>query len=99
MSRPDKSAGKRKRTRPRKGAPWLKTMLVQCAWAAKRANASYYKAQFSRLQARRDPKKAICAVGVSILTAIYHVLKDGTFHHHLRAVRTPATLTASIGEV
>ena len=51
----NKSAGKR--TRPRKGAPWLKTMLVQCAWAAKRANASYYKAQFSRLQARRDPKK------------------------------------------
>ena len=81
----NESAGKRKRTRPRKGAPWLKTMLVQCAWAAKRANASYYKAQFSRLQARRDPKKAICAVGVSILTAIYHVLKDGTFHHHLRA--------------
>ncbi len=27
----NESAGKRKRTRLRKGAPWLKTMLVQCA--------------------------------------------------------------------
>src|SRR5208337_2831257 len=71
------------RTRLRKGAPWLKTMLVQCAWAAKRANNSYYKAQFFRLQARRGPQKAICAVAASILTAIYHMLKDGTGHNDL----------------
>jgi transposase len=32
----NESAGKRKSSRLRKGAPWLKTMLVQCAWAAKR---------------------------------------------------------------
>jgi transposase len=57
----NESAGKRKRTRLGKGAPWLKTMLVQCAWAAKRANNSYYKAQFFRLQARRGPQKAILA--------------------------------------
>src|SRR5271165_3497478 len=81
----NESAGKRKPTRLRKGAPWLKTMLVQCAWAAKRANASYYKAQFFRLQARRGPQKAICAVAASILTAIYHMLKDGTFHQDLGA--------------
>jgi transposase len=79
------SAGKRKRTRLRKGAPWLKTMLVQCAWAAKRAKASYYRAQFFRLQARRGPQKAICAVAASILTAIYHMLKNGTFHQDLGA--------------
>ena len=35
----NESAGKRKRSRLRKGAPWLKTMLVQCAWAAKRTTA------------------------------------------------------------
>ena len=79
----NESAGKRKRTRLRKGAPWLKTMLVQCAWAAKRANNSYYKAQFFRLQARRGPQKAICAVAASILTAIYHMLRDGTCHNDL----------------
>ncbi len=30
----NESAGKRKSSRLRKGAPWLKTILVQCAWAA-----------------------------------------------------------------
>jgi transposase len=79
----NESAGKRKTTRLRKGAPWLKTMLVQCAWAAKRKKNSYYRAQFFRLQSRRGPQKAICAVAASILTAAYHILKDGTEHHDL----------------
>ena len=48
----NESAGKRRRGRLRKGAPWLKTMLVQCAWAAKSAKNSYYRAQFLRLRAR-----------------------------------------------
>jgi transposase len=61
----NESAGKRRRSRLRKGAPWLKTMLVQCAWAAKRAKDSYYRAQFFRLQAKRGPQKAICAVAAS----------------------------------
>jgi transposase len=30
----DESAGKRRSTRLRPGAPWLKTTLVQAAWAA-----------------------------------------------------------------
>jgi transposase len=81
----NESAGKRKRTRLRKGAPWLKTMLVQCAWAAKRKKDSYYKAQFFRLQSKRGPQKAICAVAASLLTAIYHMLKDGTLHQDLGA--------------
>lgn len=81
----NESAGKRKSSRLRKGAPWLKTMLVQCAWAASRKKDSYYKAQFNRLRSRRGPKKAICAVAASMLTAIYHMLKDGTFHQDLGA--------------
>lgn len=76
--RNDESAGKRRSTRLRKGAPWLKTMLVQCAWAASRAKATYLQAQFHRLRARRGAKKAICAVAASILTAVYHMLRDGT---------------------
>jgi len=81
----NESAGKRKSSRLRKGAPWLKTMLVQCAWAAKRQKNSYYAAQFQRLKSRRGPQKAICAVAASILTAIYHMLKDGTSHQDLGA--------------
>jgi transposase len=81
----NESAGKRKSSRLRKGAPWLKTMLVQCAWAASRKKDSYYKAQFNRLRSKRGPKKAICAVAASMLTAIYHMLKGGTFHQDLGA--------------
>jgi transposase len=81
--RSDESAGKRRSTRLRKGAPWLKTALVQCAWAASRKKASYLQAQFQRLRARRGPKKAICAVAASILTAAYHMLRDGTFYQDL----------------
>ena len=81
--RNDESAGKRRSTRLRKGAPWLKTTLVQCAWAASHKKASYPQAQFQRLRHRRGPKKAICAVAASILTAAYHMLKDGTAHADL----------------
>jgi transposase len=81
--RSDESAGKRRSTRIRKGSPWLKTTLVQCAWAATRTKGSYLQAQFYRIRARRGPKKAILAVAASILTAIYHMLKDGTFYQDL----------------
>lgn len=81
----NESAGKRKSSRLRKGAPWLKTMLVQCAWAAKRQKNSYYAAQFQRLKSRRGPQKAICAVAASMLTAIYHMLNNGTVHQDLGA--------------
>jgi transposase len=76
--RNDESAGKRRSTRLRKGAPWLKTLLVQCAWAAGRKKGSYFRAQFLRLRGRRGPKKAACAVAASLLTTVYHMLKDGT---------------------
>jgi len=81
----NESAGKRKLSRLRKGSPWLKTLMVQCGWAATRKKDSYYKAQFNRLRGRHGAKKAICAVAASILTAIYHMLKDGTEHQDLGA--------------
>jgi transposase len=81
----NESAGKRRSSRLRKGAPWLKVVLVQCAWAASRTKGSYYKAQFHRLCTRHGKKKAVCAVAASMLTAIYHMLKNGTVHHDLGA--------------
>ena len=71
----DESAGKPRSTRIRKGAPWLKTTLVQSAWAASRAKETYLRSQFLRLKARRGPKKAAVAVAASILTAAYHMLR------------------------
>jgi transposase len=76
--RNDESAGKRRSSKLRNGAPWLKTLLVQCAWSATRAKGTYLQAQFLRLKARRGPRKAIMAVAASILTAIYYMLKNGT---------------------
>jgi len=70
------SAGKIMSRRLRYGAPWLKTVLVQCAWAASRSKNNYLHAQFLRLRARRGPKKAILAVAASILTTAYYVLRD-----------------------
>src|SRR5215212_5607163 len=83
--RNDESAGKRRSTRLRKGAPWLKTALVQCAWAASRRRDGYLRAQFQRLRQRRGPKKAVCAVAASMLTAIWHILRDGTVYQDLGA--------------
>jgi transposase len=83
--RNDESAGKRRSNKMRKGAPWLKTTLVQCAWSGVKKKTSYLRAQFQRLSHRRGPKKAICAVAASILTAAYHMLRDGTFYRDLAA--------------
>ena len=79
----DESAGKRRSTQMKKGAPWLKTSLIQCAWAASRTKGSYLQAQYLRIRSRRGAKKAIGAVAASILTAAYHMLKDGTLYQDL----------------
>jgi transposase len=81
--RSDESAGKRRSTRMRKGAPWLKTTLVQCAKAAARKKASYLQAQFHRLRARRGAKKATGALAASILTIVYHMLTSGELYRDL----------------
>jgi transposase len=47
---------------------------VQCAHAAARTKGSYFQAL------RRGVNKAIVAVTASILTTIYHMLKDGTMY-------------------
>jgi len=72
--RSDESAGNRRSTRIRPGAPWLKATLIQAAWAAVRVKNSYLRAQFLRLRSRRGPMKAIVAVAASMLTAAYHIL-------------------------
>jgi transposase len=83
VPRLDESAGKRRSTRIRKGAPWLKPVLVQAAWGAARKKNSYFQAQFLRLKARHGAKKAAIAVAASILTTVYHMLRDGTCYQDL----------------
>jgi transposase len=96
--RNDESAGKRRSTRLRRGGKWLKTTLVQAAWAAIKVKGGYLQAQFHRVRARRGAKKAIMAVAASMLTAVWHMLKDGTQWHDLGAAhfdRQNTTKTAN----
>ena len=79
----DQSAGKVHSTRTRKGALWLKTLLIQCAWSAVRCKDTYLRTQFYRIRARRGPKKAIGAVAASMLTAIYYILRDDVEYRDL----------------
>jgi transposase len=72
----DESAGKVHSRRTMKSSAWVKTLLVQAAWCAIKKKDSYLRAQFLRLRSR-GPKKAIVAVAASLLTAIYHMIRDG----------------------
>ena len=72
----EESAGRRLRSRTRKGNRWLRRTLAEAAWAASKVKNSYLKAQFRRLAARRGKKRALVAVGHSLLGIIYHMLKN-----------------------
>jgi len=72
----NQSAGKKMSSRLRPGNPWLRTALVQAAWAAARKKDSYLRAQFTRLRARRGPQRAVVAVASSMLKAAYFILHD-----------------------
>ena len=74
----DESAGKRRSTRTRRSAPWLKTTLVNAAWAATPKKDSYLRAQFLRIKSRRGAKKAILAVASSMLSAAYVICETAS---------------------
>jgi hypothetical protein len=91
VPRNDESAGKRRSSRLRPGANWLKTTMVQCAWAAVRKTGCRFAALFARLKPKRGAGRAICAVAAEMLRTIYHMLKDGTLYEERRAEQRPAT--------
>ena len=72
----EESAGKRLRSATRHGNRWLRRALTEAAWAASRTKHSYFAAQYRRLATRRGKKRALMAVGHSILITAYHILKD-----------------------
>jgi transposase len=77
------SGGKRRRAKARKGSPWLKAALAEAAWAAGRCKGGYLPEQARRLTARRGRKRAIVAVGHTILVIAYHLLERGTRYQDL----------------
>ena len=85
----NESAGKRRKWRTRKGNRYLRRVLVQCAWAA-RKTPTFIGRTFRRLESRLGRKKAAMAVAHKILVIIYHVLMDGTFYDESRYDRQDA---------
>lgn len=77
------SGGKRRNAHTRKGSPWLRAALCEAAWAAGRCRDGYLPAQFKRLAARRGRKRAVVAVGHTILVIAYHLLARGTSYSDL----------------
>jgi transposase len=71
----EESAGKRLRSRTTRKNRWLRRALVEAAWAAGRTKNSYLGAQYRRLAPRRGKKRALLAVGHSLLVILYHMLK------------------------
>jgi transposase len=81
----NESAGKRRSGRTTKGNRWLKRILVQAAWAASHTKGTYLTVRYRRLAKRRGRKRALVAVGHTLLVIIYHVLKRGTTYAELGA--------------
>ncbi len=79
------SGGKRRAESIGPGNRWLRPALVEAAWAASRTKHSYLSAQYRRLASRKGAKRAAIAVAHSILTIIYHLIRDGTTYEDLGA--------------
>ena len=76
------SASKQKSGRTRKGSPWLRAALVEAAQSASRTRF-YLGAQYHRLAVRRGRKRAVLAVGHTLLLIAYHLLKSSGVYQDL----------------
>ncbi len=79
----NESAGKRKSGKTTKGNTYLRAALTQAAWAASHTKGTYLQAQYQRLAKRMGKKKALVAVGHSILVIVYHVLANRASYKEL----------------
>jgi transposase len=77
------SAGKRKTGKTRQRSPWLRRALTEAAHGAAHTKKSYLSAHYRRLAARRGSKRAIVAVGHTILTFRYYLLTRHTTYQDL----------------
>jgi transposase len=76
----DRSAGKQRSGRTRKGSKWLNEALKDAAMAAIRTNNSYLRALYERQRSRIGHGRAIGAVKHSILAAAWHMLSNGELY-------------------
>jgi transposase len=81
----NESAGKRFSGATGPGNRWLRTSIVQAAWAAIQTKNSYLASFYHRLAGRRGPRRAIFAVAHRMLIAIYHMLTNREAYRDLGA--------------
>ena len=74
----NKSADVEKPGRTTKGNAWLRSLLVECAWAAAMKIGSYFRARYQRLLPRTGKKRAVVAVAHSLALLIHQMLSTHT---------------------
>src|SRR5687768_1130275 len=67
-------AGKRLSGKTRKGSRWLRQVLVEAAHVAAKTKQTYLAAQYQRIAARRGKKRALIALGHTMLVIVYTLL-------------------------
>jgi len=74
----NESAGVKKKAPTLPGNVHLRSILIECAWAATKARPNFYRTRFWRLVPRCGKKRAATAIARSMLVSIYHMIKNGT---------------------
>jgi len=71
----EESAGRNKSGKTRKGDKYLRTALVQCAWAATRTKGTFWQQKFKKI-VRIGRTKALLAIARRVLVATFYILRD-----------------------
>ena len=76
----NESAGRVKSTKTRPGNPYLQGALGAAAMSLAKSPNTYLGARYRRIASRRGPMKANVAIQHTMLTAIWHMGRDGTLY-------------------
>jgi transposase len=76
----NKSANKARPSKTKKASQYVKSLLIQCAWAATKTRNTRLSLWYWRNLKRLGDKKAITAVARKILCYIYAMLKSGEYY-------------------
>ncbi len=77
------SGGKRLSGKTRKGNQALRQVLIEIAHVASKTKDTYLAAQYRRIAARRGKKRALVALGHTVLVIVYHILTRRQPYHEL----------------
>lgn len=79
----NESAGTSKSSATTHGNAYLKGALGVAAMSASRSKGTYLAARYRRIVSRRGPIRAIVAIEHTILTAVWHMLRNGEVYADL----------------